>query len=205
MSLVCEKYGELMMKYMDGLLDDFEQMNLDKHIEACEACREDFAIYQEMMAGFDHKNEEIIEAPENFVASVMEKVDDINIYFPKKVRDRGKILDNAIFVIWGVMAVAFAVGTALFLSGEAIFGWLQANGLAAVTIFMQPFADFATGFGMTLEYYTQTASGWLGANISDFAIVFLLAFVVLVGVQFYMSPKYAEINAQIKRKRRKIL
>ena len=203
--MVCEKYGDLMMKYMDGILDDFEQMNLDKHIEACEACREDFAIYQEMMTGFDYKNEEIIEAPENFVACLMEKVDDMNIYFPKKVRDRGRMLDNAIFVIWGVMAAALAAGTALFLSGEAIFGWLQANGLTAVTVFMQPFADFAMGFGMTLEYYTQTASGWLGANISDFAIVFLLVFVALVGVQFYMSPKYAEINAEFKRRRRKIL
>jgi anti-sigma factor RsiW len=194
-----------MMKYMDGLLDDFEQMNLDKHIEACEACREDFAIYQEMMTGFDHNNEEIIEAPEGFVACVMEKLDDINIYFPKKVRDRGKMLDSAIFIIWGLMAAAFAIGTALFLHGEAIFGWLQANGLAAVAASMQPFADFAAGFGMTLEYYTQTASGWLGSNTSDFAIVFLLTFVALVGVQFYMSPKYAEINAEIKRKRRKII
>ena len=197
--MVCEKYGDLMMKYMDGLLDDFEQMNLDKHIEACEACREDFSIYQEMLTDFS--TEEIIEAPEGFVAAVMEKVEDINIYFPKKVRNKGKLLDNVIFGIWGLLAVVFAAGAALFLQGEAIFSWLNANGLEAVAAVARPFADFATGFGGTLEYYTTTASGWLGANVNDFAIIFLLVFVVLVGVQFYMSPKFAEI----KRKRRKII
>ena len=201
MDLACEKYGELMMKYMDGLLDDFDQMNLDKHIEACEACREDFAIYKEMLTGFDNNNEEIIEAPEGFVAAVMEKVEDINLYFPKTVRDKGKVLDNVIFVVWGLLAAAFMAGGALFLQGEAIFGWLEANGLTAIAAAIQPFANFAAGFGETLNYYTTTASGWFGANISDFALLFLLAFVVLVGVQFFMSPKYAEI----KRKRRKII
>ena len=199
---VCEKYSDLMMKYMDGLLDDFEQMNLDKHIEACEACREDFAIYQEMLTDFG--NEEIIEAPESFVTSIMEKVEDINIYFPKKVRDKGKMLDNVIFGVWCLMGIVFATGAALFLQGDAIFGWLYANGLAALAIIIQPFADFASGFGGTVEYYTASASGWFGTNMADFAIVFLLAFVGLVAVQFYMSPKYAEINAEFKRKRRKI-
>ena len=201
--MVCEKYGDLMMKYMDGLLDDFEQMNLNKHIEACEACREDFAIYQEMLTDFG--TEEIIEAPEGFVAAVMEKVDDINLYFPKKVRDKGKILDNVIFAVWGLMAVAFAAGAALFLSGDAIFGWLHTNGLAAVAAAIQPFADFASSFGGTLEYYTTTASGWFGTNINEFTLVLLLTFAALVGLQFYMSPKYAEVYAEIKRKRRKIL
>jgi hypothetical protein len=199
--MACEKYSELMMKYMDGLLDDFEQMNLGKHIEACEACREDFAIYQEMLVNFDSNSEEIIEAPEDFVASVMKKVEGINIYFPKKVRDKGKILDNVIFALWGLMAAVFAVGVVLFFQGDAIFDWFYANGMAAVAVAIQPFADFAVGFGGALEYYTTTASGWFGANLSDFAIVFLLAFVGLVALQFYMSPKYAEI----KRNRRKII
>ena len=201
--MVCEKYGELMMKYMDGRLDDFEQMNLDKHIEACEACREDFAIYQEMLVSFE--SGEVIEAPEGFVAAVMEKVEDINLYFPKKVRDKGKVLDNVIFAIWGLMATAFVAGAGLFLHGETIFNWLYTNGLAAIAVVIMPFADFAVGFGGTLEYYTTTASGWFGANVADFTLVFLLAFVALVGLQFYMSPKYAQVYAEIKRKRRKIM
>ena len=200
MNLACEKYSELMMKYMDGLLDDFEQMNLDKHIEACEACREDFAIYQEMLTSFDHNNMEIIEAPENFVASVMEKVDDINLYFPQKVRDKGKVVDSIIFAVWAFLASAFVAGTVLFLQGEAIFGWLNANGLHAIVNVLQPFTNFMTGLGQALGYHLTGASEWLSANISNYAIVFLLAFMALVAVQFYISPKYAEI----KRKRRKI-
>ncbi|MCL2377276.1 MAG: zf-HC2 domain-containing protein, partial [Defluviitaleaceae bacterium] len=173
MNLACEKYSELMMKYMDGLLDDFEQMNLDKHIEACEACREDFAIYQEMLTSFDHNNMEIIEAPENFVASVMEKVDDINLYFPQKVRDKGKVVDSIIFAVWAFLASAFVAGTVLFLQGEAIFGWLNANGLHAIVNVLQPFTNFMTGLGQALGYHLTGASEWLSANISNYAIVFL--------------------------------
>jgi len=201
MNSACEKYSELMMKYMDGLLDDFEQMNLDKHIEACEACREDFAIYQEMLTGFEQNNVEIIEAPENFVASVMEKVDDINLYFPKKVRDKGKIIDSIIFAIWGLLATAFTLGTVLFLQGDAILSWLFENNLYVVANVLQPLVNFTAGFGETLGLYMSNASEWLGTtNTSNYAIVFLLAFMALVAVQFYISPKYAEI----KRKRRKI-
>jgi len=202
---VCEKYGDLMMKYMDGLLDDFEQMNLDKHMEACEVCREDFAIYQEMLTEFDSSIEEIIEAPDSFAASVMEKIDDINIYFPKKVRDKGKLLDGLIFAVWMLMATAFAGGTALYFQSDSIFNWMDANGLGVAIAVLQPFADFAASFGMTLEQFVVTASGWLGANLADFSIMFLPTVLILVGVQFYMSPKYAKVYADFKKKRRKIL
>jgi len=199
MNSACEKYSELMMKYMDGLLDDFEQMNLDKHIEACETCREDFAIYQEMLTGFEHNNMEIIEAPENFVASVMEKVDDVNLYFPKKVRDKGKIVDNIIFAVWGLLATTFTTGIVVSLQGDAILGWLFENNLYAAANALQPFVNFTTGLGEALGLYMSSAAEWLNAaNYSIYAAFFLLAFVVLVAVQFYISPKYAEI----KRKRR---
>ncbi|MCL2572944.1 MAG: zf-HC2 domain-containing protein [Defluviitaleaceae bacterium] len=201
----CEKYGELMMKYMDGRLDDFEQMNLDKHMEACEACREDFAMYQEMLASFDHSNEEIIEAPEGFAAAVMEKVEDINIYFPTKIRNDGKVLDSVIMAVWGFLVATFVMGSALLLYNEAIFEWLTANGLGVIVAALQPIVDFAFGISSAIGGYTSIASGWFGTNISDFAIIALIIFVGLVAVQFYMSPKYAQVAAQIKKRRRKIM
>jgi len=201
MNSACEKYSELMMKYMDGLLDDFEQMNLEKHIEACETCREDFAIYQEMLTGFEQNNVEIIEAPENFVASVMEKVDDINLYFPKQVRDKGKIVDSIIFAVWAFFAATFAAGTLVFFQGDAILNWLFDSSLYAIANVFQPIVNFATGFGQTLGLYMSGAAEWLNAaNHSIYAAFFLVAFMALVAIQFYISPKYAEI----KRKRRKI-
>jgi len=190
--MACEKSGELMMKYMDGLLDDFENMNLEKHIQCCETCREDFAVYKEMLEGFNHNNMEIIEAPEGFVEAVMVAVDGINLYFPKKVRDKGKILDSLIFAAWGLLVGILVAGIMLFLYQEQIFAWLHANGLSALAQGIYPFAIFTTNFADTLGYYTSNASHWISINVGNYAFVFLLAFVALVIVQFYISPKYAK-------------
>ena len=194
--MACERYSELMMKYMDGLLDDFENMNLERHIQACEACREDFAVYKELLEGFNHNNMEIIEAPEGFTRAVMAEIEGINLYFPEKVRNKGKILDGVIFVLWGVLVGAFAVGTILFLHQEQIFAWLHGNNLPALARAIYPFAVFVTGFGEVAAQYLTGAAEWFSVGTRDYAVVFLLVFVVLAAALFQISPKpkYAKVK-----------
>jgi len=197
--MVCEKANELMMKYMDGLLDDFEEMNLEKHIESCEACSEDFAVYKEMLADFNHNKLEIIEAPDNFAASVMEKIEDINIYFPKKIRDKGKVFDNVIFAVWGTLATVFALGAALYFYQDVLFNWLAENEANGLLTALAPIAAFVTEFGLTLGYYIVAATNVVGDAIRSYSLIFLAALVALVGIQLYISPKF------MKKKGRKLM
>jgi len=192
--MVCEKSSQLMMLYMDGLLDDFEEMNLTKHMEACRACREDFAVYKEMLEEFGQNKLEIIEAPEGFATAVMEQINGINLYFPEKVRCRGKVFDNILFAVWGTLALVLATGTTLFLYQEQIFAWLRANGMAAVAAALYPVADFTTQFGNAIGAYTAVAVDWATGAASTYGLAFLVALAglaaLVVGVM-YVSPKFA--------------
>ena len=195
--MVCEKSNELMMRYMDGLLDAFDEMNLNKHIELCETCREDFAVYKEMLEGFSLNDSalEITEAPEGFAAAVMERIEGMHIYFPAKVRNRGKAIDNTLAAIWGLAALVFAAGGVMFLLQEQIFAWLDQNGLAAVASALEPFAAFATEFGMSAGNLAHGAIDWIVGYLSAYWLALAVAFGGLVGLAtlaLRLSPKYAK-------------
>ena len=197
--MVCEKSAQLMMLYMDGLLDDFEEMNLTKHMESCSACREDFAAYKEMLEGFSQNKLEIIEAPEGFATAVMEKIEGINLYFPEKVRSHGKIFDDILFGIWGSLALLLVAGTTLFLYQEQILYWLAENGLTGLYAAVYPVANFVTQFGNALGGHVAVAHEWLVAATSAYGPAFLVALAglaVLTGLVLYLSPKYAAGKAK---------
>ena len=198
--MVCEKYGQLMLEYMDGLLDDFNEMNLMKHIESCESCREDFAVYKEMLEGFGQDSVEIIEAPADFAAAVMKQVEGINLYFPEKVRCKGKIVDSVIFVIWGLLAATLVVGAVLFFYQYQIFTWMTANGLGGVATALYPVANFTTQFGATLGGYIVAAADWIITIVTAYAEAFIVAFGGLVALAWWSYGCCAFRKSSPKRK-----
>jgi len=199
-SVYCEKSNELMMRYMDGLLDDFDAMNLNKHIESCKTCREDFAMYTEILQGIGG-GLEIVEAPGGFEDAVMAQIEDIKIYFPAKVRNKGKIIDSILFVIWGLGASAFVLGGLMFALQDQIFAWLDYNGLYTTSAALRPFAAWITEFGASVAYYAAATSEWLAATMGAYWFAFVVAFGGLVSLAMLtmkMSPKYAKNQKMIK-------
>jgi len=174
--MVCEKSNELMMRYMDGLLDDFDEMNLHKHLETCDACSEDFAVYTEMLMGFNHNNFEVVDAPEDFAANVMAQIDDINLYFPEKVRNRGRVFDICLFALWGAMLAVITSAALIYGFNEQISTWLATNELHALYAAYAPVADFVVGFGTSL--------GAHAANVTDWTASMLYVYGVALGVAF---------------------
>ena len=198
--MVCEKSNDLMMRYMDGLLDHFDEMNLEKHIQTCQTCREDFAMYTEILQGIGGKFE-IAEAPEGFEAAVMAQIKDIKIYFPAKVRNKGKIVDAVLFAVWGLAAITAASGILMFYFNQQIFAWLDANGLHALSMLLHPFAAWTAEFGAATAAYASTAFNWLVAEVGNYWPALATAFgglVALATLAMKMSPKYAKGHRAVK-------
>jgi len=201
--MVCEKSNELMMRYMDGLLDSFDEMNLTKHIETCETCREDFEIYKEMLEGFDLKNMEIVDAPEGFDDAVMAQIDDINIYFPEKVRNKGIVLDRVIFVVWGLMAATIAAGLTLFFFSGQIFGWLNEQGLYGIASALYPISNYVADFGATAAAFFGGIAGRVIATFAEYWLAITIAVAGLAGLAvltLYLAPRSAKIHRKSKMK-----
>jgi len=201
--MVCEKSNELMMRYMDGLLDAFDEMNLTKHIETCETCREDFEIYKEMLVGFDLHNIEIVDAPQGFDDVVMSQINDINIYFPEKVRNKGVILDRVIFIVWGLMSATIAAGLMLYLFSEQIFTWLDAQGLYGIAAALNPIADYVADFGASTAAFFGDIISRIFAAFAEYWLAITIAALGLAGLAvltLYLAPRSIEAHKKFKMK-----
>jgi len=180
--MVCERANELMMRYMDGLLDDFDKMNLEKHIEDCETCAEDFELYKEMLKSFNLDNIDIVEAPEDFADNVMSQINELNLYFPEKLRSRGQIIDGIIFGIWGLLAFGAVSGISMFIFKDQLFEWLMANNLNAVADILYPFAAFTADFGNTLGSHIINAMSWIADLLRLYGIAVITAILGIIAL-----------------------
>ena len=61
------------MNYMDFDISEENNFLLEKHLEECEECRESFELYTQILDEFSLDADNIIEAPQDFEISVMEK------------------------------------------------------------------------------------------------------------------------------------
>ena len=184
--MVCEKSTELMMQYMDGKISDFDLMNLEKHIETCGHCKEDFEAYTAMLAEF--QTMELAEAPEGFADAVMSKIEEIDIYSLPKI-EKSRTLDNILFGIWGGFLVLFGISTMLLAFNEQIFEYLIENGAYGIANFLSPYVDFIGHLSYAASVWADGILYWISQNIAPYSLVFLAMFVVLAGIQLYISRK----------------
>ncbi len=73
----CSSASDLMMKYMDGTLQQDEVVELNKHLSFCEKCKEEFAIFDDILKQFDVMEEDAPQLGQDFTDAVMAKVYDI--------------------------------------------------------------------------------------------------------------------------------
>jgi len=186
---MCEKNIDLMTKYMDGCLDDFEKMNLEKHIEACEVCAEDFKAYSDILQGFEEM--EMVEAPENFASSVMEQVRELDLYSPAKVKEsrKSKVVDGLIFAGFGLAAIVVFGGGALALFGGEILSLFYGAEMYGVAGFVAPIAEACATIVGNIVNWTGNLGEWSQETLVLYGVAFLAVFAVLVLLQINMSQK----------------
>lgn len=67
----CKKYREMISCYADGELSEADRSELQKHLEECASCRSLLSLYKSITGA---AAELMKEPPDNFAASIMEKI-----------------------------------------------------------------------------------------------------------------------------------
>ncbi|MCL2855778.1 MAG: zf-HC2 domain-containing protein [Defluviitaleaceae bacterium] len=188
---MCDKNLDLMMKYMDGGLDDFEKMNLEKHMEVCEVCAEDFAAYSQILQGFGEM--ELTEAPEGFAEGVMAKVTELDLYAPAKAKEsrKSKVIDGLIFTGFGLVAAVVFGGGALALFGGEILGWVYGAGLYGIASFLAPVAEACATVVGNINNWSGNLFDLSRETMIFYSAAFLAVFAALVALQVHMSRRGA--------------
>ena len=99
----CKRATDLMMKYFDRTIGDLEEKEMILHMKGCNCCSLDFQWMKEAICSIETL--EVLEAPEDFEAFVMEKIP-INYYKSPAPKSN----------FFSYMAFAIAI-TAVFFSG----------------------------------------------------------------------------------------
>lgn len=115
----CNQVDHLIMKYMDGILAMEEAHKLNLHITECDACREEFFTYQTMIE--ELQDFTVVEAPKEFEAQVMEKINMIEMEYIQK---QAVSMENITAMVWGAFSLLFGIGVLLFIYRQSVLEYL---------------------------------------------------------------------------------
>lgn len=103
----CKRASDLMMKYFDQSINDFEKKELDIHMTACSTCRLDFQWMREALEGVEELED--FEAPENFEIEVLEQLD-LKRYEPKPVPSKIQFwLALTVPCVFAILSIGFYI------------------------------------------------------------------------------------------------
>jgi hypothetical protein len=191
--MLCEKYDNLMMKYMDGILERAEEAELKAHMEVCSDCFEDFTAYSEILKGFNEM--EIAPAPPDFAAKVMKRVVALDLYSSsfyhsslKEATVKGKIIDGFISAAWVLLVFALFGGAALAFFGAEIFAWMESAGFYSLVNVLAPIAD-SLSYAVTSfnQFAVDSFDDLPRQNMILYSFSLLLVFVGLVVLQININ------------------
>ena len=110
--LTCEMACELMFDYIDGTLNEPQSLQLEEHIECCEACRKELAQRREMLELIKLSADPV---PDALFTGVMDKIADVP-------REKKNPIPRFRF-LWGAATVAACVVLTVLVVGKGnIFG-----------------------------------------------------------------------------------
>ncbi|MDR1541352.1 MAG: zf-HC2 domain-containing protein [Clostridiales bacterium] len=176
----CDAAGEYMMKYMDGILSDHEAELLNRHIGQCSRCKEDFLIYDGIMADFSKM--EIVEAPDGFEELVMAKIRTLPV--PEVATD------SVLCVIWGAFSVLMGLGFIITMNKEAIMEWLSLHPqFDSLMAYLQPLSVTVANVSASMTASFQSMAAQMSQVFSGFRYVLLVIFGLLAVVQYFVYRK----------------
>ena len=112
----CNKANKLMMNYMDFDISEENNFLLEKHLEECEECRESFELYTQILDEFSLDADNIIEAPQDFEISVMEKIEHIE---PRYIKEKTK-KNMVVYVFLGMTSLVFSLFLIISLNKDVL-------------------------------------------------------------------------------------
>ncbi|MCL2704434.1 MAG: zf-HC2 domain-containing protein [Defluviitaleaceae bacterium] len=177
----CVKAYDLMMKYMDGELDEQEALELRGHVGGCEACKADFEVYDFISEKLTATG--LTNAPDGFTENVMKLV----AALPSPKRIAASAFERIMVVTWGVFSILFGAGFLLVMNREAIIEYL--SGVPVFSGFITALAPAAEQLGQTLGGVTDTISGILMTAlgfVSDYRYVIFGAITVILASQLIL-------------------
>jgi len=188
---MCSKYGDYMMKYMDGTLSEAEEARLKKHMDSCAACAEDFAAYSEILQGFD--SVELVETPADFAPAVMAQISSLNLYAPKQLRQL-KMLDKLIFIPFALLFATLSASIGLAFFGIPLVSWLYESGFYGTVSVVAPAVDAVHDtINAVISFVLGAGGGFDTISMILYSSVFLLVFGVLIALQFSLAPARAKL------------
>lgn len=174
----CRRANELIMKYMDSEINEKEAFELHNHTANCEECRVMFALYAEIMDGFDMTEE--IEAPLGFEEAVMESIANVVPGY------RQSFTMNLGCIMLSIFSVLAGLGTLLVIRREYIMEYMiNTPGLEKYTDNFQYVSGYLDRLGNSVISLIQSVQ--LGTVQYAIEVQLAVAISVILGILIYHS------------------
>ncbi len=202
----CEKYYELIVGYMDKMLTHEEEKVLLSHVEACDVCKEHFALFTEIFEAaeeIDLTSVGLTEALAGFEEKVIAKINETVEYQPfivplpmydeleieKELNavQREGLLETISCWVFGAFVALALLGYVAVLNEVAILKLLSENTYLSSSLSFVPemLTDLSAVYANVSTFFTHFFGELSGfADSSKYLI--LLVFVVLVAVQYFI-------------------
>ncbi|HEY9059163.1 MAG TPA: zf-HC2 domain-containing protein [Pseudobacteroides sp.] len=161
----CEKFSDLLMKFFDGNISTAEDGSLKEHIKSCVSCRTEFDSLNEIFNCYEEDN--TVEPPEGFEASVMEKVNEYENQRRKRVDRYFMIIYGATFVVLGVISMFLLI-------------YLRNGSILGASVKNEGLGEVFWGIVFFVYSLVKTISPILKDSINSYANYYLFAISLLV-------------------------
>jgi len=168
----CHRADELIMKYMDSVLDESEAAKLGEHLTDCPGCAEDFKMYDSILTGFSEMD--MISAPEGFEERVMRRVAEL----PSVAAKLTSSVENMMCLVWGSVSALFGIGFLAALNREMIMEYMYSQpGLAGYASALALIGEYSSALANALTLImAQTAYSMAGyVSTSRYVLIAILA------------------------------
>lgn len=104
--MTCRDSGDFMMRYFDGETNDIETAQLKQHLKTCKKCSEEYENLKEVFSFLETDIE--IEPPQDFEASVMSRINVLEL-------ERKMKTERALFILYGAATAVLAALSIFFI------------------------------------------------------------------------------------------
>lgn len=186
---MCEKYSDLIMKYMDNSISNTEKSELLGHTVKCEACKSELMMYSEMLQGFENFAQ--VQAPVHFTQAVMQRVKKLELSNKKSAMKLRSIL---VYAAFGAIASMFASIIITGLFGGQILTWAYHIGAQDMARLLTPMYDAVlTLFYLITDIFSGVFEFEPGAA-ALYSYVALVIFIALIAVQVQLKPTKSNLE-----------